>query len=86
MKLPKELDTCNHRESLWLKVFETLAADLRVGYDSCQCCIFWRGAIVMLLYCLLPTTLLLAEEYFAATTVWLFQTGVIVALTKETGK
>lgn len=70
MRVPKQLDKCDHPESRWLRLFNLVASDLKSGIDSCQCCIFWRGFFFACLFFLAPGILLGLGWYAAAA--WMF--------------
>ena len=55
MKLPKQLDKCDHPESRWLRLYNLVAADLKEGATTCQCCVFWRGFAFAVAFFTLPT-------------------------------
>jgi hypothetical protein len=60
MRLPKQLDKCDHPWSRWLRIYNILAADI-----ECRCCVFWRGFIFAVAFFALPVIALLMDYYLA---------------------
>lgn len=77
MQLPKQVDRCDHQESRWLRLFNILAADLKTGVDTCQCCVFWRGFFFACLFFLLP-------GIFLGLGLWLAAFGLFAAQVAST--
>lgn len=79
MKWPKRLDKCDHPASLWLLVFNFLAYDLKQGIDTCQCCVFWRGALLVSCWWGLGALMLYLRDWQHAV-LWMFFALVVIVV------
>jgi hypothetical protein len=85
MKLPKQIDKCDHPESRWLRLYNLLAIDLKEGVDTCQCCVFWRGFAFAVAFFAAPTIALLLGYPLAGLTIFTLLTTVCAVVTTYYG-